>query len=439
MTPAPDTPSSGSAPRIGAPRSPAAAGRGTWLCLLCAARVTFTFVSLNYATALPVLRGAWEMSAAQAGLVQSAFQLGFAFSLVGTSAAADRVGARRVFLGSHVAGAVFAVLFGALAHDFASALILYGLLGLVSGGGYTPGLMLVATRYEGPRRGRAMGLFLGATSLGNAASAALTGFLVSTLGWRPALLLTALGPVVGVACAALVVRGVSEPPRGGGSGGGGPLAGVRQTIANRPGMLAIWAYTAHAWELLGMWGWTPAFLAACAAASGAAPGTAVAIAAKLTAGTHVVGLLSSSISGALSDRWGRTGISLVLLVVSTLCSFSIGWMVGQPLSLIMLVGIVYAFTIVGDSAVYSTALSELVPPRILGTALAFRSLVGYGAGALAPAAFGLVLDATNAPGAPPQLWGWAFASLGAGALPGLWALARLRALPEARAMAAGRR
>ena len=204
-------------------------------------------------------------------------------------------------------------------------------------------------------------------------------------------------------------------------------------------MLAIWAYTAHAWELLGMWGWTPAFLAACAAASGAAPGTAVAIGANLTAVTHLVGLLSSSISGALSDRWGRTGVSLVLLVVSAACSFSIGWMVGQPLGLIMLVGTVYAFTIVGDSAVYSTALSELVPPRILGTALAFRSLVGYGAGALAPAAFGLVLDATNVPGAPPPVWGWAFASLGAGAIPGLWALARLRAMPEARALAGGRR
>jgi MFS family permease len=438
MNPAGDRPSSGTFPRGAAPGAPAEAGRAAWLFLLCAARVTSTFVSLSYATALPVLRGAWGLSAARAGLIQSAYQIGFSFSLVGTSAAADRVGARRVFFGSHLAGAAFAVLFGALAHDFATALILYGLLGLVSGGGYAPGLMLVATRYEGPRRGRAMGLFLGATSLGNAASVALTGFLVSTLGWRLALLLTALGPVVGVACAALVVRGVAEPPRGGG-GGGGPLAGVRETIANRPGMLAIWAYTAHAWELLGMWGWTPAFLAACAAAGGAAPGTAVVIAANLTAGTHLVGLLASSLSGALSDRWGRTGVSLVLLVISSACSFSIGWMVGQPLALIMAVGMVYAFTIVGDSAVYSTALSELVPPRILGTALAFRSLVGYGAGALAPAFFGFVLDATNPPGAPPQVWGWAFASLGAGAIPGLWALARLRALPEARGMAAGRR
>ena len=420
----------------GGPSAPGASdGRTAWLLTLCAARVTSSLVFLSYAAALPVLRPAWGMTAAQSGLIQSAFQVGFSISLVGASAAADRVGARRVFLASHLAGALCAILFGAFARDFGSALVLYGLLGLVFGGGYTPALMLIATRYEGPRRGRAMGLFIGATSLGNAASVSLTGLLASTLDWRAALLLTALGPVAACALAAVVVRGVREPPRGAGPG----LRGLGEAWRNRAGMLTTWAYTAHAWELLGMWGWTPAFLAACAASAGAPPEAAVAVAANLTAGMHLAGLLSSSASGALSDRWGRTGVSLALLGASAACSFSIGWMVGRPLGLVLVLAGVYAFAIIGDSAIYSSALSEVVPARILGTALALRSLIGYGAGALAPAAFGLVLDATNAPGAPPRVWGWAFVCLGAGALPGLWALVRLRALPEARAMAGGRR
>jgi MFS family permease len=410
-------------------------GRGLWLLTICAARVGANMVALNYATAIPVLRPAWGMTAARAGLVQSVFLVGYSLSLVGTSAAADRWGARRVFLLSSVAGAVCAILFGALAADFLSALILYGLVGLVSGGGYTPGLMLVATRYEGARRGRAMGLFLGAMSLGNAASVACTGLLVSTLGWRAALLLTALGPAAAAGLSAVVVRGVAEPPRAAGPG----WSGVRETLRNRAGMLINWAYTFHAWELLGMWGWTPAFLTAAAAAAGAGPGAALAVGANLTAGMHLVGLLSSSASGALSDRWGRTGMSLALLASSAACSFTFGWLVGQPLAFVVAVGAVYSFTIIGDSAIYSTAITELVPARILGTTLALRSLIGYTAGAVAPAAFGLVLDATNPPGAPPRVWGWAFAILGAGALPGLWALARLRAMPEARAMAGGRR
>ncbi|HEY7675900.1 MAG TPA: MFS transporter [Candidatus Methylomirabilis sp.] len=412
-----------------------ARGRGLWLLSICAARVGANMVVLNYATAIPVLRPAWGMTAARAGLVQTVFLIGYSLSLVGASAAADRWGARRIFVVSSVAGAACAILFGALAADFLSALVLYGLVGLVSGGGYTPGLMLVATRYEGPRRGRAMGLFLGAMSLGNAASVACTGLLLSALGWRAALLLTALGPVAAAGLSAVVVRGVAEPPRGAAPG----WSGVRETLRNRAGMLINWAYTFHAWELLGMWGWTPAFLTAAAAAAGAGPGVAVAVGANLTAGMHLVGLLSSSVSGALSDRWGRTGMSLALLASSAACSFAFGWLVGQPLGLVLAVGAVYSFAIIGDSAIYSTAITELVPARILGTTLALRSLIGYTAGAVAPAAFGLVLDATNPPGAPPRAWGWAFASLGAGALPGLWALARLRAMPEARAMAGGRR
>jgi MFS family permease len=398
--------------------------------------VASALVFLNYATALPVLRPAWGLTAGRAGLIQTGFQLAYAVSLVATSAAADRVGARRVFLWSHVAGAVCAILFGALAQGFTSALCLYALLGLAFGGGYTPALMLVSARFEGGRRGRAMGLFIGATSLGNAVSVGCTGALVAAFGWREALLFTAAGPVAAVGLAALVVRGVVEPPRGGGGVG---VQGMGEILRNRAGMYANWAYTAHAWELLGMWGWMPAFLAACVAGVGGAAASAVGKGAGLTAAMHLFGLVSSTFSGALSDHWGRTRVSFLLLAVSSACSFTIGWLAGQPLALVMAVGMVYAFTVIGDSAIYSTALSEVVPARILGTALALRSLVGYGAGALAPVAFGLVLDATNAAGGPPRTWGWAFASLGAGALPGLWAIARLRALPEARAMAGGRR
>ena len=40
------------------------------------------------------------------------------------------------------------------------------------------------------------------------------------------------------------------------------FASVPAVLANRKGMLSVWAYTAHNWELLGMWAWLPAFLTA---------------------------------------------------------------------------------------------------------------------------------------------------------------------------------
>jgi hypothetical protein len=39
-------------------------------------------------------------------------------------------------------------------------------------------------------------------------------------------------------------------------------------LKNGPAMLVIAGYTCHSWELLGMWAWTPAFMAACFIATG---------------------------------------------------------------------------------------------------------------------------------------------------------------------------
>jgi hypothetical protein len=47
---------------------------------------------------------------------------------------------------------------------------------------------------------------------------------------------------------------------------------------------------------------------------------------------------------------------------------------------------------VGDSSIHSTTLTELTDPRYLGVAYSLRSLLGFGAGAISPWVFGLVLD-----------------------------------------------
>jgi MFS family permease len=73
-----------------------------------------------------------------------------------------------------------------------------------------------------------------------------------------------------------------------------------------------------------------------------------------------------------------------------------------------------SFSSLGDSPVLSAALSEAADPAYLGTAFGLRSLLGFGAGAVAPLVFGLVLDWTN-PATIGRLyayWGWAFSSLG---------------------------
>jgi MFS family permease len=91
-----------------------------------------------------------------------------------------------------------------------------------------------------------------------------------------------------------------------------------------------------------------------------------------------------------------------------------GWTAGLPIAVVALLAALYGFSAFGDSPVLSTAMTEAVAPGLLGHALALRSILGFGAGAISPLAFGMVLDLTNAPGAPPTRWGWAFVLLGIG-------------------------
>jgi MFS family permease len=118
--------------------------------------------------------------------------------------------------------------------------------------------------------------------------------------------------------------------------------------------------------------------------------------------------------GAVSDRIGRAAVLRIMAAGGMALSLAIGWCAGLPGPLLLMLAFVYGFAIHGDSGVLSTAMTEAVAPRDLGTLLALRSIVGWGIGALAPLAFGRILDLTNAPGALPSVWGWAFLILAVG-------------------------
>jgi MFS family permease len=122
-------------------------------------------------------------------------------------------------------------------------------------------------------------------------------------------------------------------------------------------------------------------------------------------------------------------VLLAMAGTSAACSFIFGWTIAWPIWLVVALGAVYGFTTIGDSSVLSTAITESVPPSLLGATLALRSMTGFGAGAIAPLAFGVVLDATNTAGTAPTLWGWAFAALGLGGMVATacaWAFGRTR-------------
>ena len=400
-----------------------------WLFAVCAARTCMTSVFMTYAAALPVLRTEWGMSATAAGSISTGFQAGYAVSLVVFSSLADRVGARRVFLGSAWLSAVSALAFAFWARSYTTGLLLSTLMALTQGGTYTTAIMLIADRYPPERRGAAVGWLIASSSAGYALSLLLSGWSLAWGGYATSFSVSACGPVAGVVLLWFALRttvNVVHPPR----------AGVRfgtAVLRNRPAMRLILGYTFHSWELLGMWAWTPAFVAAAFAVSGAGSIHAVELASYVSASFHVMGLIASSSMGRLSDNLGRRRVLFALAAASAACSLVFGWLVGGPLALVFIVGALYGFTALGDSPVLSTALTESVSAPYLGAALALRSFLGFGAGAVAPIVFGRILDLTNVAGPSPTTWGWAFVALGAGGLAAAycaWGLApdRVRAL-----------
>ena len=394
-------------------------------------------MAMAYPAVLSVVQVEWGLSSTAAGSISSAYQIGTAVALVFVSALADYLDPRLLFRVSAGVTAVVSLLIPVLAHGHLSALLLFGAVAVAVAGIYTPAIMLLAERFEPARRGRAMGWFLAASSMGYVLALVVGGAVVARAGWRTALFVLALGPLL---CFVLSValfygersRRVSPPvPR--------RVSFDADLAGNRPAQLMIWGYVFHSWELLGMWAWTPAFIAAALAIQGTTIERAAGLGASLSAIFHVMGIVASATGGALSDRWGRTAVIAGMMLVSSACSFGFGWMLAAPLLLIVAVGSIYGFSALGDSSVYSTGITETVRPERLGSALAVRSLLGFGAGAIAPLVFGWVLDLHGGGAASVAGWGWAFSALGVGGVLGLLSMLWLRTMPESRRLAGGKR
>ena len=378
-----------------------------WLVMLCSSRLFFGFIFMAFSSAAPLLLVDWAMTASQVGMINAGWHLGYMASLVSAGLLSNQWGAKKTFLRMSWAACLSAWLFAFFANNFSSALAFYSLAGLCSGGSYTTGLTLISERFEPKDRGVAMGT------------------LMSAAGWRASFWLAALGPMVGLAIAVKVLSDseniVKTHPTN------RRLEALKSVMGNKPAMLAIWAYTFHSWELLALWAWLPAYFAA-AAANQNSIATAAGIGSALAGLTFLTNAIGSIAGGHMSDTFGRRRVMLIMTGTSIGFSFLFGWLFTMPLWLLTLVAISYNMAALGDSSVYSSALSELVPAEDLSIAYALRATLGFGLGALSPLALGFALDLASLETGTRGMvaWGLAWSVLGLGALPGLWAISRMK-------------
>lgn len=345
------------------------------------------------------------MTATQAGTVQGVYTVAFAVSLLLTSIASDRFGAKRVFNVSMVALAVSALSFGFFARTYESALVFITCLGITQGGTYTPALMMVSSNVPRAKKASAMGWVLAGMSAGYAASIVISNAMLHWYDYKAAFIATSITCAMGVFFGYYATRKVSNTPA---------TEVVDKTpfskSAKRRAILLTVGYSGHSFELFGAWSWVPAFFVAASVSAGEI--TFLEIGLWTALALHVTGCFSSLLAGYAADRFGSKRVLMTFALTGMLCSFSIGWLSSSSLVLLVIATAIYGFVIIGDSSVWSSAMTDAVPAHKLGSVLGLRSVAGMGSGAMAPIGFGIVLDIMPA----AIQWGLGFSLLGIGGL-----------------------
>ncbi|MGH2498983.1 MAG: MFS transporter, partial [Candidatus Limnocylindria bacterium] len=252
-------------------------------------------------------------------------------------------------------------------------------------GVYMPGVRLVAAAVDPRRRGFSVGAYVASFYFGSSASFFLTGALLGALDWRGAALALAVAAVPAFPLALAGARGIALET-------GGRARFDLGVLRHGPLMRTITAYAGHSWELFVVRAWLAAFLAAALVARGLDTDEAAAVASLWAAAVLALGIPGVFLGGWISDRLGRRRTALVFAGTSGALSLVFGALLELPFPAIVAIGLVYGGLIAADSAVYSTAVTEVAPSGRVGSAQAVQAFLGFSLGALGPVASGAALD-----------------------------------------------
>lgn len=393
------------------------------LALICAGVVGAMTCWFSATAIIPELIRDWQLTPSQAGWLTNAVQIGFVLGALASSLVnlPDIMRMTRLI--------TFAAILAALANaalllepGFAGAVAARFVTGVALAGLYPPAMKLMATWFV-KGRGLAMGFLIAGLTLGSSMPH-LFRAVGGGVDWHLVVIASTAATVTSALIFGLLVH---EGPHGFGRATFDP----RQALAvlrNRPVRLANIGYFGHMWELYAMWAWFLAF-ASAAAKEGTSPFGSPSMFAFVVVGSGVIGCI---LGGALSDRIGRCLTTAGMMAVSGGCALLIGFAFGGPAWLLALIALVWGISIIGDSAQFSAAVTELADPRFVGTALTLQVSIGF---ALTVLAIWLMPQIAELLGG----WRWTFLALLPGPAIGAAAMLRLRTLPEAERLAGGRR
>jgi MFS family permease len=415
---------SGEIATVGAEEAAEAVGRWPALAVLCSA-VVLSLTTWFSATAItPELQAAWTLSGPMLAWLTNGVQVGFVVGALVASVVnlPDIVRLNRFMAGSAM---VAALANGSLLlePDPLGLVLARIVTGVALAGVYPPALKLVSTWFV-RERGIALGAVIAALTLGSSLPH-LFRALASSFDWQTVVIASTLSAAAG-ALIFLLFAHEGPFPFGKAVFDPGQIAAV---LRDRPLLLATTGYLGHMWELYAMWAWLLAYSRAALAAQG--DGSA-SLASWITFAAIAAGAFGSLAGGVLSDRIGRTLTTSGMMIVSGACALAVGFVFHGPQWLFVLLVLIWGISVIGDSAQFSVAVTELADRRYVGTALSLQLGLGF---ALTILTIWLLPHIAAVAGG----WQWVFVTLALGPLVGAAAMLALRNHPASARLAGGRR
>lgn len=389
--------------------------RSVQLALIATVQVLGMAMWFSASAVLPALRETWHIGDLAAVWLTASVQVGFVIGAV-TSALfnlPDRFPPQRVVAVGAVGAALATAAVPTIADGFVPAVVCRLLVGVFLAGVYPVGMKLMASWFDTSGRGLALGVLVGALTIGSALPHLVNG--LGRLPWE-GVLYTSAG--IGVAAAVLAVAAVRPGPH---LGGGAPQHRPRYVLEmfrERGPLLANLGYFGHMWELYALWTWLPSFLA-----DGKRPdATTLGLVTFLVIG--IAGVGGCLLGGWAADRFGRAPAAGTALLVSGACCLA-SPLFHQASWVVLTIGLmVWGASVIADSGVFSTALSEVADRRYIGTALTAQTALGFLLTVVTINLVPLIADVVG--------WRYAFLVLAPGPLLGAWAMRALgRRTPQA--------
>jgi len=379
---------------------------------MCAAHVASMAGFSTYATLLPRLQHAWSLNNSQAGFISGAFFAGYMAAVPLLTSLTDRVDARRVYLVSSVVAAAALAGMAVFANGLVSASVLQLAGGAGIAGTYMPGLRALTDNVSGTSaQSRAVSFYTAVFGLGTSLSILLSGWIADSMGLRWAFGLGAIGPLAAGFMVALGLPARIPTPLH-----GARMLDFRPVLKNRQVQPYIFGYAVHCWELFGSRSWLVAFVVFAQqlqVSGGAAPAAWSAV--TIAAIANLIAPAASIGGNELAMRRGRERLIWKVMLASGALTCTLGFAAALPSHALLGLVIVHMGLVMGDSSALTAGLVTRIDERIRGAAMAVHSMLGFGAGFLAPLVFGVVLDLAGG-NSSSFAWGLAFISLGAGAI-----------------------